>query len=421
MSRRRFSISKDVISSALACILLAAVGLTAASRGSAAATQESVAVYLFWSQTCPHCAKARRFLESLGQRVPGVEIHSVELAAHERHERAFVTLSQHYGIDPPAVPLIVIGDDVLVGYDNDATTGADIEARIAACRSETCPNVAAAHIRQADPAFSGAGETAPLGPEPHAHPVLPDVIRVPGIGNIEPRSLPLPVLTVALGAIDGFNPCAMWVLVFLIGLLVGMQDTVKMWSYGAVFLITSAAVYFAFMAAWLNVFLFLGSLTWVRAAIGIFAIGVGGYYLWQFAANPEAACPITSSGKRERVMVRLKAAVAERSFLLAVAGLVVLAVGVNMLELLCSAGIPAIYTQILALSDLSTLGHYAYLALYISVFLLDDVIVFVTAMVTLRAAGLAATYARYSHLVGGIVLAVIGALLLLKPEWLSFV
>jgi hypothetical protein len=62
-------------------------------------------------------------------------------------------------------------------------------------------------------------------------------------------------LTIVLGAVDGFNPCAMWVLVFLIGLLVGMRDPVRMWSYGAAFLLTSAAVYFAFMAAWLNIVL----------------------------------------------------------------------------------------------------------------------------------------------------------------------
>jgi glutaredoxin len=408
------------IFSIVGSVLLAIIGLAWTSEESTGATPEPVAVYLFWTQTCPHCTKARRFLGSLGQRVPGVEIHSLELGADERHERAFVTLSKHYGIDPPAVPLIVIGDDAVVGYDEDTTTGVQIEARIAACRSKTCPNVAGEHIRRVDPALSVAGETAPLGTEPHARPMLPDVIMVPGIGNIDPRALSLPALTVVLGAIDGFNPCAMWVLVFLIGLLVGMQDPVRMWSYGAVFLLTSAAVYFAFMAAWLNVFLFLGSLSWVRTAIGIFAIGVGGYYLWQFATNPEAACPITSPGKRERVMAHLKATVAERSFLLAVAGLIVLAVGVNLIEILCSAGIPAIYTQVLALSDLSTFEHYAYLTLYISVFLLDDVIVFVTAMVTLRAAGLTASYARYSHLIGGIILAIIGALLLFKPGWLSF-
>jgi hypothetical protein len=92
-------------------------------------------------------------------------------------------------------------------------------------------------------------------------------------------------LTIVLGAVDGFNPCAMWVLVFLIGLLVGMRDPVRMWSYGAVFLLTSAAVYLAFMAAWLNLVLLLGTLAWIRIAIGVFALAAGGYYLREFVRH----------------------------------------------------------------------------------------------------------------------------------------
>lgn len=382
---------------------------------------ESVPVYLFWTETCPHCAKAKSFLEALSRRTPGIEVHALELSGEERHERAFATLSKRFSVDPPAVPLIVIGDDVVVGYDEDATTGAEIEARIEACRSPACTDVASEYVRGTHASVTAADAANGLEAEPQVRrPALPDTIRLPGVGEIATRSLSLPALTLALGAIDGFNPCAMWVLVFLIGLLVGMQDSFRMWSYGAVFLLTSAAVYFAFMAAWLNIFLILGSLPWIRAAIGVFAVGAGGFYLWQFATNPDATCPVTSPGKRERVMTRLKTAVGERSFMLAVAGLVVLAVGVNMIELLCSAGIPAVYIQVLALSDLSPFEYYGYLTLYIAVFLLDDVIVFVTAMVTLRAAGLAASYARYSHLIGGVVLSAIGLLLIFKPAWLAF-
>jgi cadmium resistance protein CadD (predicted permease) len=130
---------------------------------------------------------------------------------------------------------------------------------------------------------------------------------------------------------------------------------------------------------------------------------------------------VASPGERQRIMERLKAAVAEQSFLLAVAGIMALAVAVNLIELLCSAGIPAVYTQVLALSDLSAAAYYGYLMLYISVFLLDDAVVFVSAMLTLQATGLAATYSRYSHLIGGIVLVGVGLLLVFRPQWLAFV
>jgi hypothetical protein len=135
--------------------------------------------------------------------------------------------------------------------------------------------------------------------------------------------------------------------------------------------------------------------------------------------NPDAACPVTTPGERQRVMDRLKGAVSERSFIVAILGIMALAVAVNMIELLCSAGIPAVYTQVLALSDLTPLGYYAHLALYIAVFMLDDAVIFVAAMLTLQATGLAASYSRWSHLIGGSVLLGIGLLLIFKPEWLA--
>ncbi len=407
----------------LAFVLLMVQAAVCHAGGTSPASEKpqggTQSIYVFWTKTCPHCAKARAFLDTLSKNSPGLVVRSFELSDDGRHEPAFATLSKHFAIHPPAVPLILIGDGVVVGYDEDLTTGREIQKRIEDCQKRTCRDIAGEIIRNVSRGETSASKTdGPSAEVETRGPSIPATIRLPLFGDLETRSLSLPVLTIVLGAVDGFNPCAMWVLVFLIGLLVGVHDSFRMWSYGAIFLLTSAAVYFAFMAAWLNFFLFLGSLSWVRAIIGLFAIGAAAYYLWQFKANPDAACPVAPPGERQRVMTRLKELINERSFMVAAFGLVVLAATVNLIELLCSAGIPAIYTQVLALSDLSSLGYYAHLGLYITVFLLDDVIVFVTAMITLRSAGLTAQYARYSHLIGGIVLGVIGILLLFRPEWL---
>jgi hypothetical protein len=350
-----------------------------------------------------------------------MRLRPLELDGNASHHQAFIALAKRFQVEPLAVPLIVIGDKVFVGYGNDATTGLEIEAEVKRCLVSHCPDVAGPVVALA------AREEKPRLAQPEVgkgevrRPSLPETVWVPGLGHVATRSLSLPVLTIVLGAVDGFNPCAMWVLVFLIGLLVGMRDPVRMWSYGAVFLLTSAAVYFAFMAAWLNIVLLLGSLLWIRITIGTFAFAAGGYYLREFARNPDAACAVASPGQRQQIMARLKAAVTERSFLLAIAGIVALAVAVNLIELLCSAGIPAVYVQALALNDLPAYTYYGFLLLYIAVFLLDDAVVFVTAMLTLQATGLAATYSRYSHLIGGIVLLAVGFLLVFRPDWLAFV
>jgi hypothetical protein len=225
---------------------------------------------------------------------------------------------------------------------------------------------------------------------------------------------------VLLAAIDGFNPCAMWVLVFLIGLLIGMRDTFRMWLYGSVFLLTSGAVYFVFLAAWLNAFLLIGALPAIRIGVGVFALIAGGWYVAEFWRNPEGACKVASPGSRVKLMERMRAAVTEPSTVVALLSIMGLAVAVNMIELLCSAGIPAVYTQILAISDLSTWTYYGYLLLYIVIFMLDDALIFVLAMVTLHQTGLMGTYARFSHLIGGTVLLAIGSALILRPELLAF-
>jgi hypothetical protein len=105
---------------------------------------------------------------------------------------------------------------------------------------------------------------------------------------------------------------------------------------------------------------------------------------------------------------------------LALGGIIVLAFLVNLVELVCSAGLPAIYTQILALNNLANWQYYFYIFLYVFFFMVDDLLIFIVAMVTLKMTGLSTRYARYSHLIGGILMIIIGILLIFKPEWLMF-
>jgi glutaredoxin len=407
----------------VASLLILASGTSRSETPSGSASEggQRVAVHLFWTATCPHCGSARRFLERSAPSLPGAELHLHELTGSGENEAAFLALSERHRVDPPAVPLIIVGDEALVGYRDDATTGAGIISRIRLCLASGCPDTTSEIISRLAGGTVG-GTTAPASPPGASNavrPNVPETFQVPFFGTVATRSLSLPVLTVVLAAMDGFNPCAMWVLVLLIGLLVGMKDPVRMWSYGAAFLVTSGAVYFVFMAAWLNAFLLLGALLWIRLAVGLFALAAGAYYLREFVVNRDATCAVTSPGERRRIRELMQAVVTERSFAVALLGIVGLAVAVNAIELLCSAGIPAIYTQVLAMSGLSSAAHYGYLALYIAVFMLDDIAIFITAMLTLQATGLAATYSRFAHLIGGVLLLGIGLLLIARPEWLT--
>lgn len=170
----------------------------------------------------------------------------------------------------------------------------------------------------------------------------------------------------------------------------------------------------------MNLFLFLGLVSWVKLLVGLIALGAGGYYLYDFVVNKAGACKVTGGQEKSSFFNKLKKVISNRSLLMSVFGIIVLAVSVNLIELVCSAGLPAIYTQILSLSGLSPVQYYSYLLLYILIFMLDDLLIFVLAMTTLRVTGIQGKYARFSHLIGGILMLIIGLLLLFKPEWLMF-
>lgn len=410
-----------VLRSFMRILAMALLALCANAAGARAA--EQVDVYLFWAIGCPHCEREIAFLRRVEAEEPRVRVHYLEVSRDAANRRAFKAVAERLALEELAVPLTLVGDAPMAGYATDETSGAELRRRIAYCLASGCPDTVAPtlHSLAAGHGQAEAPRVNTQAPDARAAPrAIPPTILIPLLGEVRTSDLSLPVLTLVLGALDGFNPCAMWVLVFLIGLLVGMQDRVRMWVLGTAFIAGSAAVYFLFMAAWLNFLLFVGSVVWVRAAVALVALAGGFYYLREYFQNPDAACKVTAPQARKRVFDSLRRLATESRFWLALLGIVALAFAVNLVELLCSAGIPAVYTQVLALSRIPAWQYYAYLALYILVFMLDDLFVFVVAMKTLQITGMTTRYSRFSHLAGGVVLLTIGALLLLRPEWLMF-
>ena len=387
-------------------------GVLLINNAAAENDQRPLDAYLFWAEGCPHCTKAIGFMRQLEKETPEVYVHYLEVTRELGNRNVFISVLRHFEIQRPGVPLAVIGDRYVEGFNDDTTTGAVIKDAIVSCLNSPCPDIVKPLL---------AGEESTERKEPASRPTeLPKTLTLPVFGEVSLANLSLPMLTLMLGAVDGFNPCAMWTLVFLISLLIGLRDRLRMWLLGGIFIMASAAVYFLFMAAWLNLLLFLGMLLWIRLLVGMLALGGGGYYLHEYFANPEAICKVTAPNARRKVFEHLRNLAGERSFLIAATGIVLLAFVVNLVELICSAGIPAVYTQVLALSNLPTWQYYLYLSGYIFIFMLDDLFVFFIAMKTLQVTGLTGAYVRHAHAIGGIVLITIGLMLLFRPEWLTF-
>jgi hypothetical protein len=174
------------------------------------------------------------------------------------------------------------------------------------------------------------------------------------------------------------------------------------------------------MSAWLNLILFLGFVVWVRTSIGILALLGGGYSIKEFLFNKDSGCKVAGDEKRQKTFEKMKLAIQQNSLWLAMGGIIMLAFAVNVVELICSAGLPAIYTQVLALNKMVGWQYYLYILIYIFFFMLDDLLIFFVAMVTLEMTGITTKYARISRFVGGVVMLLIGLMLIFKPEWLMF-
>ncbi|MBD3362316.1 hypothetical protein GF362_01195 [Candidatus Dojkabacteria bacterium] len=435
----------------------------------------NVTVNLFYSTSCPHCMKEKPFLEELVKEDDEVNLRTFDVGERENIlilEKALSKLGEMYR----GVPVTIISDKTIVGYSSDSTTGKEIESIIESVKqtgdidivyqviNEDVPTEVPTNTPSSMPTQQNTNSpTSTLSisetEESNSNPdrtekseskeseiqeettkeqivqeedldnkkettfeidPMKKKFEVPILGEITAGDFSLPVLTIILGVLDGFNPCAMWALLFLISLLLGMKDRKRMWILGIAFIATSAFVYFLFMTAWLNFFIFLGYVPWIQKSIGIFALGVGIYNLYDYFFNEDSSCKGEEIDKKRKVFSKLKEVTLQKNFIVAILGIIALAFAVNLVELLCSAGLPAIYTQVLSLSDLSTWQYYSYMLLYILFFMIDDLFVFFAAMITLKAIGIENKYAKLSRLLGGIVIFIIGLILLLRPELLAF-
>ncbi len=248
---------------------------------------------------------------------------------------------------------------------------------------------------------------------------MPRTITLPVIGEIETAGLSLPLLTIAMGAVDGFNPCAMWVLLFLLSMLVHLQDRRRMALIAGTFVLVSGAVYYAFMAAWLNFFLLVGFTTAVRWILGLLALVIGAMNIKDFVAFGRGITLSIPESAKPGLYARMRGVINAETLLPALATVTVLAVLVNFIEALCTAGLPAIYTAVLTQQELGTLAYHGYLGLYIIGYIADDTLMVTAAVIALSSRKLSEGAGRWLKFVSGAVMLGLGVVLLTRPEWLA--
>lgn len=368
--------------------------------------KEKITIYLFYSDTCPHCREEKEFLgEFLIDK--DIDLKMYEVTKNEDNNRLLTLVKESLGCTNNYVPYTVIGKTGLTGFSQ--TTASQIEYFVSKYSEEEYIDIVSRVIE--------ANDVVKI--EENINNEKQDSnITLPIIGKVDSKNVSLPLVATIIGFVDGFNPCAMWVLIFLISMLIGSKNKKRMFLLGTIFLLTSALIYMLFMLAWLKIMLSALQINIIKIIIGIIAIIGAIWNLKSFynSLKKDVGCEIVNDNKRKRIINKIKKFTSEKSLLLSLIGIIGLAISVNFIEFACSAGWPVVFTEILALNDLNGISYFIYILIYIFFYLIDDLVIFIIALATLKITGISNKYNKYSHLIGGILMLIIGILMIFKPE-----
>lgn len=372
-------------------------------------SEKDLNIYLFYGDGCPHCTEEEEWFKTYLEKNKNIKIHRYEVWYDTDNQEKYSKVHEILNDKSNGIPYLIIGESVISGFDKDLTPER-IKNAVEYYSNINYKDKVGIYLGVVSESESGKDESKYEDTK----------VKIPLLGTKEAKDVSIGLSAILIGVVDGFNPCAMWILLFLISMLLGMKNKKRMWILGITFLASSALVYFLFLLSWLNLVVFLNKILYIRVAISFFAVLFGVLQLVNFFFKKDDGCEVVDSKNRKRIIKSIQKIIKEKSFILAVLGIILLAASVNIIELLCSLGLPVMFTQILAINEVSKVGQILYSLLYVLFFMIDDIIIFVIAMKTLEIKAISNKYGKYSHLIGGLIMIIIGVLMVYKPEWLMF-
>ncbi len=348
---------------------------------------ENINIYLFYSKTCKHCHEEEEYLNDLKEKYQDkINIYKYEVTENIQNKKIMQELKNTFDIANNGVPFTVIGENYILGFNE--TYKEEFITIINKYLSDNTDN-------------TNKNKTT-------------ENYNIPIIGKTNSVIL----IAIILGFIDGFNPCAMWILLLLINMCISIKDKKKMITVCLTFIITSGLIYFLSMIG-LGLIIDLTTITYIRNVIAVLAIILGIYNLLTFIKERnKTGCHIVKNEKRKNIISKINNILKHNNILLLIGGAFLLATSVNIIEMACSLGFPTIFLEILTINKIKGLLKILYLLIYIFFYLIDDLIVFIISIKAFSAKGISTKYNKYVHLIGGIIMIILGLLLILKPEWI---
>jgi hypothetical protein len=363
-------------------------------------------VYFFWGKGCPHCKEEKTFLDGLRRDHPSLEIRDYEVWYNKENAAMMAAMLQRHGMHTSGVPVTVIHDKVFSGFS--AQSKLSIGETIRECSIVPC----------GDP-----GEN--LGKTDHSkqdgETETDTSINIPFLGAFDSRNSSLPALTLIIAGMDSFNPCAFFVLLSLLGLLVHAQSRNKMFLVGGIFVFFSGFIYFLSMAAWLNLFLIMGHVAVITKIAGCVSVIIAGINIKDFFLFKQGVSLTISDSAKPKLFERMRRLLRSTSLVSILIGATVLAGLANFYELLCTAGFPMVFTRILTLNNLPATTYYLYLVLYNIVYVIPLLVIVLGFTLTLGKRQLSEWQGRVLKLISGAMMLGLGGVLLVNPALLNSV
>ena len=381
------------------------------------------AVYFFWGKGCPHCAEEKVFLDEMKKKYPNMQIRDYEVWYNKQDAILLSRMAGAYKIKASGIPVTFIGENAFTGFSKKFTE--EIEESIRRCSVTKCidPMDKTKDVSGTTPADKYTDTTVYEDKtkeiEGYECRKKTNIVNIPLIGKVDTSEMSLPFITLIIAGLDSFNPCAFFVLFSLLGLLVYAQSRKKMLIIGSVFVFFSGFIYFLFMSAWLNLFLFMGQVSTITKAAGVVSLIIATINIKDFFVFKKGISLTIPDSAKPKLFDRMRKLMKSTSLVSILFGATVLAVAANSYELLCTAGFPMVFARILTLNNLSLSSYYMYLVFYNLIYVIPLFIIVIAFTVTLGRKKLTEWQGKVLKLVSGAMMLGLGLVLLLNPSLLN--
>lgn len=363
-------------------------------------------IYLFYGKECPHCESLMNYLESYIKDKNNIKLYKYEVWHDKENLEKFEEVHKIMIDGNSGVPYLIIGNTAISGYSEKLTPD-KINSSVEYY----------SHIKFEDKVgmylgvISNDENTGKKGDFKN--------MDIPIIGKRDVEKTPILISAIVIGLVDGLNPSAMWILLFLISFLLTIKDKKRKW-FGIFFILTSGLVCYLFLLSWLNFTSLLNDVIYIRTAIAVVAMALGFSSILKFVNQNYDSCEVAKSKNNKKIILSIKKIIKEKSFLIALLGIVVLAIAINVIELLSSLGLPVMFIEILEINNVSSTFKVLYSIIYVLFYLLDDFIILFLVINAMKINSISTKYEKYFYLIGGVIMVIISALLIFKPDWLMF-